>query len=203
MGRNPKDAIRKPQILDHFRQVINEEGLHKASNAKVAKHMGVSANLVAHYFESKEIMVQELLESIINEYTEVLAASVRNLKNPEDRLKARLKVMFCKGSNNQLLIEPSYYALYNISLINKPFKQRFKKIYTDLRNIFKKDIQLAMDTGGIKQCDPEKLGELILSLLEGFTFLANVRENGDQFESLGEYFYQKAWAFLKEGDSNI
>jgi len=203
MGRNPKDDIRKPQILAHFRQVINEEGLPKASNAKVAKHMGVSTNLVAHYFESKEAMVQELIELSINEYTDYLSDSVGNLKDPGDHLKAKLKAMFCAEENKHLLYENTYYALYNISLINKKFKQKFMNIYNEHRKIFINEIQSAMDSGKIKQGDPEKLAELILSLFEGFTFLANLRENGNHFEELGEYFYQKSWAILNEGDSNI
>ena len=202
MGRNPKDDIRKPQILDHFRQVINEEGLHNASNAKVAKHMGVSTNLVAHYFESKEVMVQELLDHIIMEYTDFLSASANSLKTPGDHLKNTLKVMFCGGDNRQLLTEPAYYALYNLSLINKPFKERFKKIYNSYRKEFIEGIQSAMDSGEIRQGDPGKMGELILSLFEGFTFLANLHED-DQFEDHGEYFFKKAWAILKEGDSDL
>jgi hypothetical protein len=52
MGRKSIDNIRKPQILEHFRQVVNKEGIHKASVVKIAKNMGVSPNLVLHYFDS-------------------------------------------------------------------------------------------------------------------------------------------------------
>ena len=70
MGRKSIDNIRKPQILEHFRQVINKEGIHKASVVKIAKNMGVSPNLVLHYFESKEAMVIELFDVIMDQYIE-------------------------------------------------------------------------------------------------------------------------------------
>ena len=69
MGRKSIDNIRKPQILEHFRQVVNAEGIHKASEARIAKNMGVSPNLVLHYFESKEAMVIELFNLIMDQYT--------------------------------------------------------------------------------------------------------------------------------------
>ncbi len=202
MGRNPKDDIRKPQILNHFRQVINKEGLHNASNAKVAKHMGVSANLVGHYFDSKEDMVKELLELIIKEHSDYITALINSSGTPGETLKSILKGMFCSRDNVNLLAEPSYYALYSSSLIKKPFNETFKKIYHIGREKIKEHIQLAMDAGEIKQDDPAMLTELILALFEGFSFLANLHRNGELFQSHGEYFYKKAWAILKEEDSN-
>ena len=62
MGRKSIDDIRKPQILEHFRKVVNEDGIHKASVVKIAKNMGVSPNLVLHYFASKEAMVVKLFD---------------------------------------------------------------------------------------------------------------------------------------------
>jgi len=203
MGRNPKDDIRKPQILEHFRQVINKEGLHNASNAKVAKHMGVSANLVAHYFESKDAMVHELLEYTVKEYTDFLSVKEKTAKSAGDRLKALLKGFFCASEGRELLIEPAFYSLYSLSLINDAFKEKFITVYRTTRETVVRTIQSAMDSGEIKQGDPKKLVELILVLLEGFTFMANLRQEGDYFEELGDYFYKKAWALLKEGDSNI
>ncbi len=197
MGRNPKDDIRKPQILDHFRQVINEVGLHKASNARVAEHMGVSANLVAHYFKSKDDMILELLESIVSGYIGHISQLSDSQTDQASYLKELIRNMFCVRDNSQPLIEHSYYALYNHSLTDKSCKEKFINYYNGFRQQFINDIQAAMNAGEIRKGDSKKLAEVVLSLFEGFTFLANLSDNDEYLDEFGDFFYQKAWSILK------
>ena len=60
MGRKSKAAVRKREILEHFYNILKEEGLEKASIAKVAKRMAVNPSLLIHYFKTKEAMTVAL-----------------------------------------------------------------------------------------------------------------------------------------------
>jgi len=203
MGRNSKDDIRKPQILEHFRAVINEEGFHKASIARVAKHMGMSPNLIVHYFKSKEAMVLELCDLLLDEYFEFISVSTDDQKEGVPRIKSMLKRMFGMEGGKQLLVENSFYALYYISLSNEQVKQRLNQQYDKQVNRWTKDIQSAIQAGEINPSDPVKMAALVLSLLEGFSFMANMQTNGHYIEDFGRYFYEKAWTILKAGDSDL
>jgi len=197
MGRKAIDNIRKPQILEHFRQVINKEGIHKASVVKIAKNMGVSPNLVLHYFESKEAMVIELFDVIMDQYVEHLSEAISNVPKGPQRLKALIKTMFGLGKNRELLSEKSYYAFYYLSLVDDRMKLRFNRKYRQLTDMVIAEIGSSAHFKGASQVDLTKQAELLLSLFEGFTFKANIRMNGDHFEELGVFFFEKACDLLK------
>ena len=197
MGRKSIDNIRKPQILEHFRQVINKEGIHKASVVKIAKNMGVSPNLVLHYFESKEAMVIELFDVIMDQYIEHLNEAISSVPKGPQRLKALIKTMFGLGKNRELLSEKSYYAFYYLSLVDDQMKLRFNRKYRQLTDIVITEIESSTHFKGASQVDLTKQAELLLALFEGFTFKANIRMNGDHFEEFGDYFFKKACDLFK------
>lgn len=197
MGRKSIDNIRKPQILEHFREVVNAEGIHKASVAKIAKNMGVSPNLVLHYFESKEAMVIALFNVIMDQYTGYLSESVSRLPKGPQRLKALIKTMFGLGKNRELLSEKSYYAFYYLSLVDDQMKLRFNQKYEQLTDMVIKEIESSAHFKGASPVELAKQAELLLSLFEGFTFKANIRMNGGHFEEFGDYFFEKACDLLK------
>ena len=197
MGRKSIDNIRKPQILEHFRQVVNKEGIHKASVVKIAKNMGVSPNLVLHYFESKEAMVIELFDVIMDQYIEHLSEAISSVPKGPQRLKALIKTMFGLGKNRELLSDKSYYAFFYLSLVDDQMKLRFNQKYKQLTDIVVAEIESGAHFNGARQADLTKQAELLLSLFEGFTFKANIRMKGDHFEEFGNFFFEKACDLLK------
>ena len=197
MGRKSINNIRKPQILEHFRQVINEDGIHKASVVKIAKRMGVSPNLVLHYFESKDAMVMELFENVLMaEYVEYLREAISGVQKGPQRLKVLIKTMFGLGKNRELLIEKSFYAFYYLSLFDDQMQLRFNRIYRQLIDMVTTEIESCAKYRGTSQVDAAKQAEFLITLFEGFIFMANIRRNGDHFEEFGDYFVEKACEFF-------
>ena len=196
MGRKSIDNIRKPQILEHFRQVVNEEGIHKASVAKIAKKMGVSPNLVLHYFDSKEAMVFELFDVIMDQYIKYLDEAISGVPKGPQRLKALIKTMFGLGKNHELLSEKSYYAFYYLSLFDDRMKSRFNLKYRQLTDIVIKEIESYDSYKRTSYEELERQAEFLLDLFEGFVFKASIRKNGDHFEEFGNYFFEKACDFF-------
>ncbi len=197
MGRKSIDKIRKPQILEHFREVVNQEGIHKASVAKIAKKMGVSPNLVLHYFDSKEAMVIELFDYIMDQYIEYLVDAISNIQKGPQRLEALIKTMFGLGKNRELLSEKSYYAFYYLSLFDEQMKIRFNNKYKKLTRVVIMEFESMPFLQDLNRADSKKYAEFLVDLFEGFIFKANVTTNPEYFEEYGEFFYKKAWAFLK------
>ncbi|OEU67071.1 MAG: hypothetical protein BA863_02025 [Desulfovibrio sp. S3730MH75] len=197
MGRNSIEKTRKPQILEYFRQVVNDEGLHKASVAKIAKRMGVSPNLVLHYFDSKEAMVLELFDVIMNQYIEYLSKAITNVPAGPQRLKMLIKTMFGLGRNRDLLSEKSYYAFYYMGLFDEQLSARFNQKYKQFTEIVIREIESCAKPENPSQVDVARQAEFLLSLFEGFTFKAAIRTKGDYFEEMGSYFFEKACGFFE------
>ena len=54
MARKKDGApLRKREILEHFQQVLVEEGFEGASIGKIARRMGINPSLIIHYFSTK------------------------------------------------------------------------------------------------------------------------------------------------------
>ena len=197
MGRKSIDNERKPQILEHFRQVVNEEGFHKASIAKIAKKMEVSPNLILHYFGSKEAMVVELFDFIMDRYIEYLLEKVKNQPKGTERFKSLIKTMFGLGKNRELLSEKSYYAFYYMSLFDDNLKKLFSKKYNDFSSMITKEIEYLDHFKGKSNDELEKQTQLLLAMFEGFTFKSNFMTNGDYFEKHGNYFFEEVCNLFK------
>ncbi len=192
MGRKSIDDIRKPQILEHFRKVVNEEGIHKASVVKIAKNMGVSPNLVLHYFSSKEAMVAELFDLIMDQYFSHLSQAISSVPNGPLRLKTLIKTMFGSGKNRELLSEKSYYAFYYLSLFNEQMRFQFNRKYSQFTSILISEIESCIPSKGVSKVDVTRQAELLLAMFEGFTFKANIINISEYFDEFGDYFIEKA-----------
>ena len=76
MGRTSLAPIRKREILEQFYEVLRQEGIERASMIKVANRMGVYPSHVNHYFPTKEQLISELVEFLIERYEKDFSASL-------------------------------------------------------------------------------------------------------------------------------
>jgi AcrR family transcriptional regulator len=64
MARTPKVVEdRREQIIDAAMQVFSEKGFTKATNKDVARAAGITPGLIYYYFESKEKLLEAMVES--------------------------------------------------------------------------------------------------------------------------------------------
>ena len=146
-----------------------------------------------HYFASKEAMVIELFDLIMDQYFAYLSQAISSVPKGAPRLKALINAMFGSGKNRELLSEKSYYAFYYLSLFDDQMRFRFNRKYSQFTDILITEIESwASSKDNESQVDVTKQAELLLALFEGFTFKANIRNNGDYFAEFGDFFIEKA-----------
>ncbi len=64
MARTPKVVEdRREQIIDAAMHVFSEKGFTKATNKDVAREAGITSGLIYYYFESKEKLLEAMVES--------------------------------------------------------------------------------------------------------------------------------------------
>ncbi len=197
MGRKAINNIRKPQILEHFRQVVNEEGIHKASIAKIARKMKVSPNLILHYFGSKDAMMMELFDMIMEQYFEYVRMSVNAIPAGPLRLKKLLQAMFAVDKTTEMQTENTYYAYYYLCLFDEKIKARFNQTYRELTEMIVREIECG---AGPDSCDSEETtdkAEFVLALYEGFLFRASISLDKNYIRRHGQFFLDRATEFLK------
>ena len=75
-------------ILKASARVFAEEGIARASMVQVAKACGISKANIYHYYDSKDALVFDILNSYLSTMRDRLLATVSNDTTPEDHLHA-------------------------------------------------------------------------------------------------------------------
>ena len=95
MGRKSKADERKREILVHFYEVVKEEGFENASIAKIADRMEVNPSLLIHYFKTKEEMVVDLVDFLLDRYNlDEQAEKLSHVKDIKKRFEFVLHMFF-------------------------------------------------------------------------------------------------------------
>jgi len=204
MATRMKPEARRKQILEHFYEVLVEEGIEGASIGKIASHMDVHKSLVMHYFNKKEDMVVELMELIIKRYERTLLASLDNIGDPGRRLEEALntifglpwKKLFGLPSKKQPNDE-AFYACYYLTFRHEVIRKRFKKMYIEFRNILANEITKSIEAGIIEKVDPRKAADLIVVLSEGLNKCEIMRDDQGQSEEYRNYAKETMLSILK------
>ena len=64
MARTPKVVEdRREQIIDAAMRVFSQKGFTRATNKDIAREAGITPGLIYYYFESKEKLLEALIES--------------------------------------------------------------------------------------------------------------------------------------------
>jgi AcrR family transcriptional regulator len=194
----PRDRAetRKREILENFYAVLAEEGLEGASMAKIAAHMGIHPSLIIHYFATKEEMIVELVDFMLDQYEETFLPRLREIDDPEEKLQATIEAIF--GQEWVRLVDAGvFYACYSLSFRNDRVRERFQRMYARLREVLLDEIGDLMQRGVIVKADAGKLADLIISLLEGYDFYRGVMGDDERFDELGRFLTESALAILR------
>lgn len=115
------EAIReekRAKILDAALELFGNEGYHNGSISKVAQKAGISKGLVYNYFESKEEIVREILNTGIEEMLKIFDTNHDGILEKSE-IEFFLNEMFEHLKNNQkfwklyfsISLQPEIYPL--------------------------------------------------------------------------------------------
>jgi AcrR family transcriptional regulator len=164
VGRKSKSDVRKPEILQHFVQVINEEGLARASIAKVARRMDTFPSLIQHYFGSRENLILELIDSLLAKYAELYHARIDSIQDSEARDQAILDLIFSRewgGLDGPLV----YLDLFSMGQRDEKIRTSVLRLNGFLRDLLRADLSVFRQGN---RPDAEHLLDHMVFLLEGF-----------------------------------
>ena len=203
MAKRMKPELRRKQILEHFYEVLIEEGIEGASIGKIASHMDVHKSLVMHYFNKKENMVLELIELIIERYEQTVVPRLKEIRDPRKRLEAFLSEIF--GLSWKRLFglpsskppnDEAFYAFYYLTFRNEAISKRFKEMYLMMRETFAREIKACAEEGGFEIKDPDKVADLVVVLSEGLNICERMRDDDQQSEKFRNYVTEQAMILL-------
>jgi AcrR family transcriptional regulator len=153
-----KSAERRADIIDALRRSMIENGYAQTSLADIAAAAGMSASHLLYYFPSKEAVLEELCEQILNGLYQTVTVS-RN-ESPEERIHLLVSNVFI-AARSEFAIAVELTAL---SMHRPVIRAKLSKYNRDMRE-YLVDIfsQLPRQPG----LSPEDASEIAAGLWEG------------------------------------
>lgn len=104
-GRALRFQHRRPELLAAATEYILDHGIRDLSLRPVAKALGVSHATLIRHFETKEALVNEVLEHIRTDFEErLLAEDIQHVDSPADRFRAAWQHLCQPREQRQFLI---------------------------------------------------------------------------------------------------
>ena len=77
-----QSLVRKQQLIGSTIECIDQFGLSQTTIAKIAQHAGVSQGVVIFHFQTKELLLEQVLRFLSKEYTDTGNLRLRWLEMP-------------------------------------------------------------------------------------------------------------------------
>ncbi len=197
MRKRQSAAVRKPEILEHYYEVIIEKGIEGASIGQVAQRMGIHPSLIIHYFKRKENMTLELLDVLIDKYEAREYLELKHIENLEKRFDELMNVMFSQEWSRT--INPGVqFCFYYLSFRNNEIRQRFRNMIKRFRDYLIKEFEVFKQEGIIKVHDIYFAADYIVTLIEGLEVHAHfLADDNEPFEKFSYTAKNAAISYLK------
>ncbi len=192
--------IRRQEIMEHFYRVVSAHGFSGTTLAKVAESMGVKPSLLLHYYASKEEMVAGFIDFIISKYEEVYIDRIHGISDPRERLSLLLDLLFTHDIS-ELVNDKAFYESYALSLTDPEVREKFSAFYARFRLDLKRELDELAAAGVIRPLDSLQSADLLIVLLEGKDFYANLIRDEGEFEKLLARLRDMTYRILAKPDT--
>lgn len=163
----PISEYRKPEIVEATLKAIKEHGLPMLSYDQVAKHAGMSRQLIRHYFPDPEQLMVAVCDALAATYREAWAKGVLQA-NSVERLPMFLDFYFNflagrglrKPEDDQV-----YDAMFALATASEPVRERLHEQYDRLQYMIAREVQISHPTLSQNAC--REIGFLFVSLMYG------------------------------------
>ncbi len=185
MPRGKEADVRKREIIEEFYRVIVEEGLEKASLVKIAKRLSVSPSLLIHHFKTKDELILQLIDYIVDKYAGSLS-DLPDTRDSKQRINAILDLVFSQEWT-KTIDDRVYYTCLHLSFQSQQVKERLRFMQRGFVENLKTEIGEYAKQEPDLDIDVEKVTRLIVAAQEGLDVFKYLFPDDVQFQQLGDY----------------
>ncbi len=169
MGRKSISHIRKPEILRCAYKVVDEEGFMGTTIGKIADRMGVNSGLLIHYFGTKDNLIFELVDYLLERALEAYQSFLSGCSDPRERLYFLINAVF-EHSDNLPKRGRVFWSIYALGLRNEKVWERLQELNRGLIDFCALEIELAEKAGVVKVDNKKEVATIIFAVLEGYGY---------------------------------
>ncbi len=177
MAKNKKDENIREKILEKTAELIAQKGVLTTSLADISKNVGISKGTLYYYYKSKEDIIFDLADIYLNRVTDEIFEALDNMGEVPNSADG-LKFVFEKLINAETRSRFHLYLVCESITNDGKFKEKFKIIYLEWRNLFKTKLKNHFKLN----VDYEILSHILLSLVDGLLIqnLLGIKDNNLQ-----------------------
>lgn len=159
---------RKACIREAAIELFAKQGFQATSTAEVAKLAGVSEGTIFYHFQTKEGILLSLMEdkmvTILADMEKALAEAPNGLEAVLECMRIHMLHKDMKSRESLILVRdmPASFADPE-----SPYRDRALEPLTKMMSMLSRAIQLGLDDGTVKPCDPKKLAAILIGLFIG------------------------------------
>ena len=192
---------RESEIIEGFYQLAKELGLENASIAKIGKHLDMPPSLIMHYFPSKDILIQDLIRYILEQYQLIYEPVIEhiNVAGVLD-VHALVERLFSREWN-LLFDDGVFYSCYAMIFRDSSVRAAYKELHLALRKTLEDILNQDADQA---QKNTRQLAEQIFVVVEGaYYYLAMIDDEREYQEKLGFFKKQVLDLLEREVDADM
>lgn len=175
---------RRKDILKAATDAFARNGYHLTDVEVIADKLGVGKGTVYRYFPSKEKLFTAVMEQMMHQLADEIAANADGIENPIERLKAVIRSHMDFFSRNFNLME--IFIHYRSA-----YKEHSKSIYTKYygRGLKRVEalIQKCIDQKLIKDIPARAVTNLLVDIFYGILFTTFLGGDKHTFQEKGKY----------------
>lgn len=196
--KNQTAAIRRPEILEGYYNVLVEEGLEGASISKIAKKLNIHTSLIFHYFQNKENLTFELVELMIEKFKSSQLLAFDHIEDDEERFLALIDKIFSQQWSRT--VDPGvHFSFYYQSFRDDGTLKRLRQMFAWLRDYLQDYLDTFNEKGVVTIRDTRNAADFIVTLMEGLEFHAQFLSESQPFEKFAETAKGSLLILLKNG----
>ncbi len=166
MGRKSLADERRSQIVKALYQCISKHGLQKSTVKRIAQEAGVQSGILHHYFKDRDEIIEEMVDTFVDDISVRYLAEISRCKNPQTRFNRAVDFLFspyAMSDENTAF----FYDCWAEGRRNEKVRRSFTKYYQRFRNGM---IRLLTETGksaGLTSARTKELATMIVAIQDG------------------------------------
>ncbi|GEM_PF-320173 len=173
LRRNFEREKRKKTILKSALYLFSKKGFYNTKMEEIADRALISKGLLYFYFDSKEKILEEIMNSIYKDFLPKLQNILKLNLSPLEKLKKFIKFEFDFYKKNKKFVKLIYEIFQEEVYFLKRKFPFFREIHLKEKEILEKIIEEGIKNGIFKKIEPE-FGCFLLSSIFHYIFLKGV-----------------------------
>lgn len=193
-------TARKREIVEGFYSLSIVNGLENTSIAKIGKHLDMPPSLIMHYFPTKEILISNLIDYILEKYLEIYQPIIRELEQNESADPSLIVETLFSRNWNLLFDDGVFYSCYALIFRNDKIKKEYRILHEKLRESLKEILDKNKEMEGK---DTAVLAEQIFVVVEGAYYYLSMFDDEAAYSQKVSYFKNQVYDLLRKRETQL